>query len=62
MRLNKKQKGLLYGVVLWMFFRIFYLPFVGSKSLVDISELMKTAGVMFFGLLLVYLVKDNVTK
>ena len=59
MRFNKKQKGFIYGIILWMFFRIFYLPLVGSKSLLDISELIKTVGVMFFGLLLIYLVRDK---
>jgi len=61
MRFNKKQKGLMYGIIFWMLLRIVYLPLVGSKSLLDMSELIKTVGVMLFGIILIYLIKDKKT-
>ena len=49
----------MYGIMLWMLLRIFYLPLVGSKSLLGMSELIKTVGVMLFGIILIHLIKDK---
>jgi len=58
-KLNKRQKGLVWGIAIWMLSRIVYIPLVLGRSLFDGAELFKTVGVIFFCLILIYLVKDK---
>ena len=59
MKLNKKQKGLIGAIVLWMIFRLFYTPVILGRSLLDVTELAKTIGVIFFAIILAYLVRNG---
>ena len=57
--MNKRQKGLIGAIILWMLLRVVYAPLVMGSNLSDMNELSKTIGVIIFGVILVFLVKDK---